>query len=260
MVYRVEAEPGPADQGHQDRLVPHLPRRAVARAGRPLSAHPGPGARAGGRAAVRRPARVAGRVLGTRPTSSCTVSRRCSRPSAGICSRSPRPPPGPSSPACRRRGSPAPATAVTTSGTPRSTCLPFLTYTSPQMARSALRFRYNMLDAARRRAEDLAQSGALFPWRTINGEEASAYYAAGTAQYHIDADIAYALCKYVAATGDQDFMNREGVDILVETARMWADLGFWRENGDGEHVRSTSTASPGRTSTPRSSTTTCSPT
>ena len=80
--------------------------------------------------------------------------------------------------------------------------LPFLSYTSPKMARSALRFRYNMLDAARRRAQDLAQSGALFPWRTINGEEASAYYAAGTAQYHIDADIAFALCKYVSATGD----------------------------------------------------------
>ncbi len=107
--------------------------------------------------------------------------------------------------------------------------LPFLSYTSPPMARSALRFRYNMLEAARRRAEDLAQAGALFPWRTINGEEASAYYAAGTAQYHIDADISYALCKYVSASGDQEFMLREGVDILVETARMWADLGFWRE-------------------------------
>ena len=101
------------------------------------------------------------------------------------------------------------------------------------MARSELRFRYNMLGAARRRAEELAQNGALFPWRTVNGEEASAYYAAGTAQYHIDADIAYALCKYVAASGDQDFMNREGVDLLVETARLWADLGFWRENGAG---------------------------
>ena len=101
------------------------------------------------------------------------------------------------------------------------------------MARSALRFRYNMLDAARRRAAELAQSGALFPWRTVNGEEASAYYAAGTAQYHIDADIAYALSKYVRASGDQEFMNREGVDMLVETARMWADLGFWREHDGG---------------------------
>jgi alpha,alpha-trehalose phosphorylase len=111
--------------------------------------------------------------------------------------------------------------------------LPFLTYTTPSMARSALRFRYNMLEAAKRRARELAQRGALFPWRTISGDEASAYYAAGTAQYHIDADISYALFKYVAATSDDDFMNREGIDILVETARMWADLGFWRDKGSG---------------------------
>jgi alpha,alpha-trehalose phosphorylase len=111
--------------------------------------------------------------------------------------------------------------------------LPFLTYTSPRVARNALRFRYTMLDAARRRARELNQDGALFPWRTINGEEASAYYAAGTAQYHIDADIAHAVRQYVAATGDDDFLAREAVDILVETARMWADLGFWRgSNGD----------------------------
>lgn len=112
--------------------------------------------------------------------------------------------------------------------------LPFLTYTSPGMARNALRFRYTMLDHARQRAAELNQDGALFPWRTINGEEASAYYAAGTAQYHIDADIAHAVRQYVAATGDVDFLAREAVDILVETARMWADLGFWRGVGDDE--------------------------
>jgi alpha,alpha-trehalose phosphorylase len=110
--------------------------------------------------------------------------------------------------------------------------LPFLTYTSPLLARNALRFRYSMLPAANRRAAELQQEGALFPWRTINGEEASAYYAAGTAQYHIDADIAYALSKYVDATGDADFLSREAIDILVQTARMWADLGFWGSNGD----------------------------
>lgn len=109
--------------------------------------------------------------------------------------------------------------------------LPFLTYTSPIVARNALRFRYTMLDAARSRAAELNQTGALFPWRTINGEEASAYYAAGTAQYHIDADIAHAVMQYVAATGDDEFLFREAVDILVETARMWADLGFWRGRG-----------------------------
>lgn len=111
--------------------------------------------------------------------------------------------------------------------------LPFLTYTSPQWARNALRARVLMLPAARRRAAQLNEAGALFPWRTINGEEASAYYAAGTAQYHINADVSFALGKYVRATGDVDFLHREGADIAVETARLWATLGFWRgTNGD----------------------------
>ncbi|WP_102191754.1 glycoside hydrolase family 65 protein [Microbacterium aurantiacum] len=108
--------------------------------------------------------------------------------------------------------------------------LPFLTYTSPQWARNALRARVLMLPAARRRATQLNEAGALFPWRTINGEEASAYYAAGTAQYHINADVSFALGKYVRATGDEEFLRREGVDIAVETARLWATLGFWRTN------------------------------
>lgn len=110
--------------------------------------------------------------------------------------------------------------------------IPFLTYTQPAVARNVLHFRSVMLPAARERAREMAQSGAMFPWRTINGEEASAYYAAGSAQVHIDADIAYALMKYVLATGDRGFLVREGIDILVETARMWADLGFWRTGGD----------------------------
>ena len=115
--------------------------------------------------------------------------------------------------------------------------VPYLVYTSPLFARNALRFRYTMLPAAERRAHELTQHGALFPWRTINGEEASAYYAAGTAQYHIDADIAYAVTKYVQTTGDQDFIAREAIDILVQTARMWADLGFWRGNDvDSFHI------------------------
>ncbi|WP_243057381.1 glycoside hydrolase family 65 protein [Nocardioides sp. SR21] len=110
--------------------------------------------------------------------------------------------------------------------------IPFLTYTQPEVARNVLHFRSVLLPAARERAREMAQSGAMFPWRTINGEEASAYYAAGSAQVHIDADIAYALMKYVLATGDRGFLVREGIDILVETARMWADLGFWRSNGE----------------------------
>lgn len=111
--------------------------------------------------------------------------------------------------------------------------LPFLIYTDPQVARNALRFRVNLLPQARERAAVLSLRGALFPWRTINGEEASAYYAAGTAQYHINADVAFAFDKYGDITGDKEFLFRDGVDVLVETARMWADLGFWRPDSDG---------------------------
>ena len=115
--------------------------------------------------------------------------------------------------------------------------VPFLTYTLPDVARNTLHFRTRMLPAARNRAGEMAQRGALFPWRTINGEEASAYYAAGTAQVHIDADIAWALTKYVDATGDDGFLVRDGIDILVETARLWTDLGFWRSNAeDSFHI------------------------
>ncbi|HEY2527681.1 MAG TPA: glycosyl hydrolase family 65 protein [Xanthobacteraceae bacterium] len=112
--------------------------------------------------------------------------------------------------------------------------LPFLTYTSPRIARNLLTFRYKMLDQARARARELGHRGAMFPWRTISGEEASAYYAAGTAQYHINADIMYALRKYVQATGDEQFLRECGAEMLVETARLWLDLGFYSDAKGGK--------------------------
>ncbi|MGA1746716.1 MAG: glycoside hydrolase family 65 protein [Ilumatobacteraceae bacterium] len=109
--------------------------------------------------------------------------------------------------------------------------IPFLARTNPGAARKLLRFRHGLLDAARRRAAEMSQVGALYPWRTINGEEASAYYAAGTAQYHINAAVAYAIEQYTRATGDLAFLHREGAEILVETARLWHDLGFISRDG-----------------------------
>ena len=112
--------------------------------------------------------------------------------------------------------------------------MPFLTYTSPRIAKNLLNFRYRMLDKARERARYLGHRGAMFPWRTINGEEASAYYAAGSAQYHINADIMYALRKYVEATGDEQFLRDCGAEMLVETARLWLDLGFYSDAKGGK--------------------------
>ena len=112
--------------------------------------------------------------------------------------------------------------------------LPFLIYTSPQIAKNLLTFRYKMLPQARARARQLGHRGAMFPWRTISGEEASAYYAAGTAQYHINADIMYALRKYVQATADEHFLRDCGAEMLVETARLWLDLGFYSDAKAGK--------------------------
>jgi len=107
--------------------------------------------------------------------------------------------------------------------------LPFFTYTQPKIARNLLKFRHCLLPHAKERAETLSHKGALFAWRTINGEEASAYFPAGTAQYHINADIIYALKKYVEATGDESAIDEFGEEMLRETARFWCDLGFFKE-------------------------------
>jgi len=112
--------------------------------------------------------------------------------------------------------------------------LPFLIYQMPQIARSLLKFRYDGLEKARARARELGHRGATFPWRTINGEEASAYYAAGTAQYHINADIAYAIRKYVDNTGDEEFLREFGAEIVIETARFWWDIGFFSRRRQGQ--------------------------
>jgi alpha,alpha-trehalose phosphorylase len=114
--------------------------------------------------------------------------------------------------------------------------VPFLIHTSPRWARQVLEFRCAMLDAARRRAREVGHRGALYPWRTIDGREASAWYAAGTAQYHINADVAYAMRQYRYVTGDLDFLLGDAAEVMVETARLWMELGFFSPRQDGRFV------------------------
>jgi trehalose/maltose hydrolase-like predicted phosphorylase len=103
--------------------------------------------------------------------------------------------------------------------------LPVLMSTFPVAARDALLWRRDTLDKARARAATLGLRGAAFPWRSIDGDECSAYWPAGTAAFHINADIAYAVERYRAATGDEVFDRDVGVELLVETARLWESLG-----------------------------------
>ncbi|MFJ8614211.1 glycoside hydrolase family 65 protein [Streptomyces sp. NPDC093675] len=113
--------------------------------------------------------------------------------------------------------------------------LPVLTYTSPNCVAEALRWRQNTLPAARARARQFGLRGAAFPWRTIDGAECSGYWPAGTAAFHINADIAAAVVRYVRATDDADFERETGLELLVETARLWRSLGH-HDSGGRFHI------------------------
>ena len=111
--------------------------------------------------------------------------------------------------------------------------IPFYLYNRPELAKKLLVYRYNILEKARINADRVNLDGALYPWRTINGYEASGFFMGSTVQYHIDADIAYAIYQYVTATDDYQFLYKAGAEILVETARMWYSLGSYIDIRDG---------------------------
>lgn len=108
--------------------------------------------------------------------------------------------------------------------------LPVLLLTKPDLARQLLIYRYSILDAARARAKEMGhRQGALFPWRTISGTECSSFFPAGTAQYHISADIAYSYIQYYLVTKDIEFLKQYGAELLFETARLWMDTGHYHD-------------------------------
>ncbi len=109
--------------------------------------------------------------------------------------------------------------------------LPVLTYTHSKSAADALRWRHSTLDLARDRARQLGFRGAAFPWRTIAGQECSGYWPAGTAAFHVNADIADAVVRYHAATGDEAFERECGLELLIETARLWRSVGHHDVHG-----------------------------
>ncbi|TDD29654.1 glycoside hydrolase family 65 protein [Kribbella turkmenica] len=109
--------------------------------------------------------------------------------------------------------------------------LPVLNYTMPGAAADALRWRHSILEQAKERAGVLGLRGAAFPWRTIRGQECSGYWPAGTAAFHINADIAEAVMRYHISTGDDEFLEEIGLELLVETARLWMSLGHHDRHG-----------------------------
>jgi alpha,alpha-trehalose phosphorylase len=110
--------------------------------------------------------------------------------------------------------------------------VPVLTYVAPDAAGDALRWRHATMDLAGARARELELGGVTFPWRTIRGQECSGYWPAGTAAFHINADIADAVRRYLAATGDEEFEQGPGLELLVGTARLWRSVGHHDSQGN----------------------------
>ncbi|WP_117209186.1 glycoside hydrolase family 65 protein [Allorhizocola rhizosphaerae] len=109
--------------------------------------------------------------------------------------------------------------------------LPMLVFVQPHTVADALRWRHSTLDLARERAAALGLRGAAFPWRTIRGQECSGYWPAGTAAFHVNADIAAAVALYRAVTGDETLEAEAGLELLAETSRLWMSLGHHDSDG-----------------------------
>jgi trehalose/maltose hydrolase-like predicted phosphorylase len=140
--------------------------------------------------------------------------------------------------AARNEGAPIGAKGLTGSGYSGHTfwdteafLAPVLAVTLPDACADILRWRASTIDLARDRATELGLSGAAFPWRTIDGLEASAYWPASTAAMHINADIVRAFELYRWATGDDSLEHDGGLAVLVETARAWVSLSHEGKSG-----------------------------
>jgi alpha,alpha-trehalose phosphorylase len=140
--------------------------------------------------------------------------------------------------AARAERNPIPAKGLTGTGYEghvfwdmESYVLPVLTYLYPKGAKDAIHWRHSTLKGAKDQASELGLQGAAFPWRTINGQPSSGYWPASTAAMHINADIADAVVRYVDATEDRELESDIGVELLVDTARLWASLSFFDDEG-----------------------------
>ena len=126
--------------------------------------------------------------------------------------------------------------------------LPFYTFCWPAAARALLSFRYRTLPAARRKATQMGNRGALYAWESSDtGEEETPNtiidprgkviaVLSGRKEQHISADVAYAVWQYWMVTQDLDFLLTAGAEIILETARFWASRAT-REQDSRFHIR-----------------------
>lgn len=126
--------------------------------------------------------------------------------------------------------------------------LPYYCLTWPEAARALLMYRFHTLGEARAKAKRLGWRGALYAWESADtGAEATPDHTVGpdrqvlailcgTQEQHISADIAWAVWHYWKATGDEQFLQDAGAEIIFETARFWESRAVLEEDGC-RHIR-----------------------
>ncbi|MEI6972445.1 MAG: glycoside hydrolase family 65 protein, partial [bacterium] len=119
--------------------------------------------------------------------------------------------------------------------------LPLFIYTAPHIAKNLLNYRFQRLSGARAKARANGCEGAQFPWESADtGEEVTPtwvpHYAdrnklarvwTGDIEIHVSADVAYATYLYWRMTGDDDWLIKQGAELLLDTAKFWASRAEW---------------------------------
>lgn len=129
---------------------------------------------------------------------------------------------------------------------------PYFQMAEPETARTLLEFRYKGLYGARKKAIENGYKGAMYPWEAawVSDGEVTPYVIGvnvhtgepmicltGVIEQHITSDIIFALWQYYAATDDQDFMDRYGYEMTIETARFWNSRLEWIEENNRYEIR-----------------------
>lgn len=110
--------------------------------------------------------------------------------------------------------------------------LPYFIFAAPNEARSLLEHRYNSLEAAKQNAKSRGFEGAMYPWESAwitDGEVTPSFARTGLLEHHITADVAFGVNSYYIASGDDDFMENSGYELLFETAKFWASRMTFNE-------------------------------
>ena len=103
-------------------------------------------------------------------------------------------------------------------------CLPvYLAIAGQDVARQLLLYRHMQLPNAYYNASTLGLKGALYPMVTFTGVECHNEWEITFEEIHRNGSMAYAIYHYVTYTGDEAYLQREGLDVLCGVARFYAD-------------------------------------